>query len=161
MAYFILILSLNCLCNSFAIEPSQSKTNKVLREDCEISIQNEFLPWQIVSSLDCPVTNQVGCYEDTAEQHLWLSRALLYYCLLIVFTMYKYYRRDVCFIKWWPVAYCILFRGSPSSCLVGNIEFNKALAIISLTGIINRTILHKSSYQLLSCLFFSEGCLRV
>lgn len=58
----------------------------------------------------------------------------------------------------WHTASCL---EGVRSLLLGNIEFNKALAIISLTGIINRTILHKSSYQLLSCLFFSEGCLRV
>lgn len=62
MTYFILILLLNCLCNSFEIEPSQLKMNKVLMEDGKIFIQNEFLPGQIVSSLEGLVTNQVGCY---------------------------------------------------------------------------------------------------
>lgn len=57
---FILILLLNCLSNSSEIESSQLKTNKVLMEDCEIFIQNGFLPWQIVINLEYPVTNQVG-----------------------------------------------------------------------------------------------------
>lgn len=59
----------------------------------------------------------------------------------------------------WPVVYCILFRESQSLCLIENIWFNKTFAIIFLTGVINRTILHKSSYQPFSCLFFQKAAL--